>query len=340
MGKITYCLILFVLINNIVMAQTNEFYKKEYFIASTNNVQLQIKEIYDINHLNTNILPLLMVHGGGPDAITSFDLDTKFASFAEELASKGFHLFLLNIRGWGKSSLPEYDFSDKNLIIGNVDEASDDIQSALSWITSKFKVNKINLFGWATGGHWISYSAIKDPEKINSIISLNSLYGVNGDWSSHDFFASSDDNLKFNKSSFFRESSKESLTTSWTKTIPVEDKAQWRNPVIEEAYKNQACKYGIDANIFKVPAGFQEESFYMASGKKYWDAKNITVPTMVIRSEYDFWSRNIDLIAFKSDFPKNIRSEFKTIKGTHYLFLDKDDKGKNELIDLIVKFIE
>ncbi|WP_278353181.1 alpha/beta hydrolase family protein [Chryseobacterium gleum] len=85
-----------------------------------------------------NILPLIMVHGGGPDAITSFDLDTEFPSFAEELASEGIHLFLLNIRGWGKSTLPEYNLSDKNLIIGNVDEACADIQSAVNWISAEF----------------------------------------------------------------------------------------------------------------------------------------------------------------------------------------------------------
>ncbi|UWX61783.1 alpha/beta hydrolase [Chryseobacterium oranimense] len=337
---IIYQLVLFALINSKIMAQSNEIYKKEYFIKSTDNVQLQIKEIYDQNNLNSAILPLLMVHGGGPDAITSFDLDTEFPSFAEELASKGLHIFLLNIRGWGKSSLPEYNLSDKNLIIGNVDEASDDIQSALNWITYNFKIPKVNLFGWATGGHWISYTAIKNPKNINSIISLNSLYGINGDWSLHKFYALPDDNLKYNKSSFFRESPKETLTTSWTNTIPVEDKADWRSPVVEKAYKDQACTYGSDKNIFKVPAGFQEESFYMALGKKYWDAKDLTVPAMIIRSEYDFWSRSIDLNAFKNDFPKYIHSRFETINGTHYLFLDKDDKGKTELIDLILRFIQ
>ena len=320
------------------MAQTS-LRKEEHFVASTDQVVLQVKEIYYTDKINQNSAPILLVHGGGPDAITSFDLVSPFPSFAEELAARGLHVFLLNIRGWGKSSLPNYNFSDTSLRIGNVREASDDIQSVLQWLTSRYAVSKVNLFGWATGGHWIAYSAIKDPKWINRIILLNTLYSAKGDWPLHKFYASPENDSLYNKTSPFRETEKEDLTTSWTNTIPVKDKSSWRMPVIETAYKNQACAYGTDPNLFKVPGAFQEESFYMALGKKYWNAKDITVPTMMIRSEFDFWSREIDLNAFEKDFPKNIYSQFETINGTHYLFLDRNDKGKDNLLNLISQFV-
>lgn len=320
-------------------AQTSQFYKNEYFISSTDNVRLQVKEIYHKNKLNKHYAPLLMIHGGGPGAITTFDLDTEVRlSFAEELAKKGLHIFLLNIRGWEKSTLPEYDLSDTSLVTGSVEEANEDIQSALNWLTAKLKIKKVNLFGWATGGHWISYAAIQDPSRIKSIICLNSMYGVKGDWNIRQYFQSPRDTTKYNKTAHFRISDKKSLTTSWTNSIPIDDKSKWRNPVIAEALENQACAYGADPNVLKVPGGYREESFYMSLGKRYWNSKDLTVPTLVIRTKYDFWSRKIDFNSFKEDFPGNVPSKFVTINGTHYVFLDNNDKGRKKLIKLIFKF--
>ena len=323
-----------------VKAQTSPFYKNEYFISSTDNVQLQVKEIYHKNKLKKQYEPLLMIHGGGPGAIASFDLDTDIRlSFAEELAKRGLHIFLLNIRGWEKSTLPDYDLSDTTLVTGSVVEANEDIQSALNWLTAKLKIKKVNLFGWATGGHWISYAAIQDPSRIKSIICLNSMYGVKGDWNIRQYFQSPRDTTKYNKTAHFRISDKKSLTTSWTNSIPIDDKSKWRNPVIAEALENQACAYGADPNVLKVPGGYREESFYMSLGKQYWNAKNLRVPTMVIRSKYDFWSREIDFNSYREDFPKTISSKFVTINGTHYVFLDNNEKGRRKLIKLINHFI-
>jgi len=339
MGKMILNFILLLIAAFQATARQNiQIKRNDFYISSTNGVKIQIREINN-NQNNPKSIPLLMVHGGGPDAVTSFDLQSNTPSFAEELVNRGFHVYLINIRGWGASTLPDYNLKDTTQIIGNVYEASDDINAAINWITQKESIHKVNLFGWATGGHWIAYASANTPEKIAKIICLNTLYGVNGNWSLHDAYADRKDSRLFKKLSLFRETKKENLSNSWTKTIPIPDKESWRDPVVEQSYRNQSLSFSTDKTIFKVPGGYQEESFYMAQGKKYWDAKDIKVPALVIRSKYDFWSREIDIETFRKDFPNHIRSEFKIINGTHYVFLDRSENGRDDLINLMVDFV-
>lgn len=280
-----------------------------------------------------------MIHGGGPGATSSFDLPVEHGSFAETLAKKGIQLYLVNIRGWEQSTLPQYDYSDSSLVVGSCVEAVADIQSAVTWILNNENVSKVNLFGWATGGHWVSAYSIDFPETVHKIISLNSLYGVGAAWSLREYFVSEHDSMLFNKKGFFRVSPSKNLTRSWSRTIPVEDKQQWRDPVVEQAYREYSSSFGSDTSVMKVPGGYREESFYMSLGKKYWDARDIKVPALILRTELDFWSRPEDLTAIEKEMVNAPRSRFLTIPGTHYVFLDRPERGKNVLVEEMLEFL-
>lgn len=252
---------------------------------------------------------------------------------------KGYKVYLLNIRGWEKSTLPAYDFSDSTLIVGSVEEASRDINSMVDWILAKEEADQVSLFGWATGGHWIGHFLTQHGDKANAYMALNMMYGVQGPWDLRDYFASERDNTEFKKSDFWRISSKESLTRSWTNTIPSEDKDAWRDPKVAQAYQDQAVKFGQDSTVLKIPGGYREESFYLSLGKKYWEAADIQVPSLIIRSEYDFWSRPEDLEAMKNELVRSPKVKTLTISGTHYVFVDRLQRGKQQLLDEIFAFL-
>jgi len=50
---------------------------------------------------------MLSVHGGGPSSIASFDLPVPGGSFAEDLARRDINVYMMDIRGWGRSEDPE-----------------------------------------------------------------------------------------------------------------------------------------------------------------------------------------------------------------------------------------
>ena len=310
---------------------------EDHLVPAKNNLKLHIRELRPA--FTKFEEPLVMIHGGGPGATSSFDLPVPGGSFAGDLAEKGFNVYLVNIRGWEKSTLPAYDFTDSSQVIGSHLEAGEDLKQAISWILKKENVSQVNLFGWATGGHWASSYTIKHPETVSRLISLNSLYGVEGPWSLRRFFSNPGDSSLFNKTAFFRTSPRENLSRTWTRTIPIENKKDWRDPGVEEAYRQVAASFGDDSTVMKVPGGYREESFYMSLGVKYWDAKDITVPALIIRTELDFWSRLEDLQAIQRDLVNSPGSKFLTLPGTHYVFLDRPGRGRQRLIDEIIKFI-
>ncbi|MGS2761596.1 alpha/beta fold hydrolase [Sinomicrobium sp. M5D2P9] len=317
---------------------TEDLRRKDHFIKGQDNVELHLREVSATSHNSANGYPLLMVHGGGPGAIASFDLKVPDGSLAADIARKGIKVYLLNIRGWEKSTLPDYDFSDSTLVTGSYKEAAKDINAAVDFIRKRENTDKVSYFGWATGGHWGGYYATTYPEKLAHFISLNSLYGVDAPWELKRYFQSDKDSLVFNKQGFFRKSAKDALTRQWTSTIPLTDKDEWRDSRIADAYAETAVELSSLRDTMIVPGGYREESFYMSNGKKYWDAGDITTPSLIMRSELDFWSRPEDIEAMDKDL--NIHEKrVVTIPGTHYLFLDRPERGRTRLIEEIVKFI-
>lgn len=313
---------------------------KDFFVRSTDGVQIFVREFIAKANNQISENPLILIHGGGPGSVASFDLDVANGSFAKDLVRKGLKVYLMNIRGWEKSTLPNYDLSDSTIVIGNYKEATEDISKVVDFIRDKDKVEKVSIFGWATGGHWGGNYVAQNSDKIAEFISLNSMYGTDAPWELKHFFWQETDTTLFNKTAFYRTSNKEGLVRKWTSTIPIEAKYEWTDSTIMNAYRNTAVSFGEDKTKMTVPGGYREESFYMSNGKKYWNANSITCPTLVLRTDLDFWSRPEDLIAIQRDLVNCKRKQIKEIKGTHYVFLDRPEKGRTGLINEIVNFIK
>lgn len=313
---------------------------EDYFVNSTDSVQLFIREFKTASKKQISQYPMILIHGGGPGSIASFDLPVPNGSLARDLVKQGIKVYLMNIRGWEKSTLPNYNLNDSTLVIGNYQEATEDIQAVVEFIREKDKVDKVSIFGWATGGHWGGNYAAKNSNRLANFISLNSMYGVDAPWELRHFFWQKEDSTLFNKTGFFRASNKVGLVRKWTATIPIAHKQDWRDSTVMEAYRTTALSFGLDKTTMKVPGGYREESFYMSMGEKYWDAKDISCPSLILRTNLDFWSRPADLVAIEKDLINASRKRIHEIKGTHYVFLDKPQRGRNELITEIVNFIK
>ncbi len=314
--------------------------KIDHLVRSTNGVQIFVREFQTPKSDSLYGFPLLMLHGGGPGVLASFDIDVPNGSLAKDLVDSGIKVYLMNIRGWENSTLPVYDETDTTLVVGNHKEAYDDIKNVVEFIKRREGIHKVSLFGWATGGHWGGYFASKNSKDLAHFISLNSLYGVNAPWELRRFFWQETDTVKFKKGALYRTSDKEGLVRKWNADIPIGNRNEWRDSLIMEGYRNTAISFGNDTTTMTVPSGYREESFYMSLGKKYWSAKDIMTPSLIIRTHLDFWSRPEDLKAFEKDLPATTKRKTIEIPGTHYVFLDRPSRGRNQLINEITNFIK
>jgi pimeloyl-ACP methyl ester carboxylesterase len=82
-----------------------------------------------------------------------------------------------------------------------------------------------------------------------------------------------------------------------------------------------------------------EDSFYLATVLQLWDASFVTVPTLVIASERDFWSRPEDRELLMTHLVHAPSKRLVTIQdATHFVRLDRGEHGRQKFLDEVVRF--
>ena len=324
--------------------------RKDYYLNEClPNESLFIREIQAIsNQKNKNLSPLLLVHGARVGGVGSFDLPVKGGSLAEEIANKGIDVYILDLRGYGYSSRPaEMSLPpERSSPIVRTSSAVEDISCAINHIQKLIFPKKINILGWATGGHWAAAYATSHPKNINKIIIYNSLYGVNiyhpllGIGS---FLDNPQRSGSLNPTiGGYQFNTRESLFSMWDKSIPIDDKNLWRDPIVAKAYADEALASDPESYIynppkFRSPNGAMADSFKLALGNRQWQAKDLTMPTLVIFSQNDFWSRLEDAKAIVDEAPN---AKLAIIpNGTHFAHLDRDKYGRSFFINVVINFL-
>jgi pimeloyl-ACP methyl ester carboxylesterase len=72
-----------------------------------------------------------------------------------------------------------------------------------------------------------------------------------------------------------------------------------------------------------------------------WDVSFITVPTLVIASERDFWSRPEDrdlLMAYLVHAP--VKRLVTIPDATHFVHLDRNQHGRQQFLDALIQFCQ
>ena len=115
---------------------------------------------------------LLYVHGSTYPAETAFDLSLGGTSWMEYMAARGYDVWLVDLRGYGKSTRPpEMDQpADQNLPLVRTDVAVRDVSSAVNFILKKRSINKMNLLGWSWGTTIMGKYTTENNEKVNKLV--------------------------------------------------------------------------------------------------------------------------------------------------------------------------
>lgn len=324
----------------LVFGQSSIFTKQDFFVRLNTSDSIALREIRHPGS-RTDTPAILLVHGGGANGLTCFDLDWRGNSFAEDLAEQGkCVVFVVDVRGWGKSSRPQAmnDAPDKHLPLVPVQDAAADIARAIRTIAEHTTRNDLQLFGWASGGTWCAYALAQDTTlqaMVGSLVLVNTMYGVKGAWELRNSPSPEGAYRLVDAASFVRR---------WNATIPSLNKSEWREDEIEQAY-SQAAVAADPTNTqrvpptARVPVAYWHEHVRMSEGNKLWDARQIKVATLLVRGGLDFWSRPLDVETMQNEFVN--AKELQTLilpQGTHFLFLDKPERGKAQMLEAMQIF--
>jgi pimeloyl-ACP methyl ester carboxylesterase len=293
---------------------------------------------------------LLLVHGARVPGVASFDLPVPGGSLAADLARRGFVVYVMDIRGYGESTRPAAMAEPPDGIppIVRSTDAVRDIGAVVDLIRTRTGRSRVSIFGWAVGGQWAGFYTTLQARKIDHLIMLNALYGADTPQPLVGHGSDLEDAAHPGRLSravgAYRCNAASSLLTGWDRSIPAPDKTTWRDPAVAAAYVREAMasdptSASHSPPCFRSPNGALEDSFYLATGRQLWDASFITIPTLVIASERDFWSRPADRELLRARLVHAAVVRVVVIpNATHVVHLDRNGHGRAQLLDEVTRF--
>lgn len=326
---------------------SSALFREDSFVESDPGIEIFVREVMPSS--SPTGVPILLIHGGGPGGIASFDLDVPGYSLAADFAQAGHPVYIMNVRGWEGSTRPSVldAASDLNPPAVTSEEAVRDIGAVVDWIRDRTEQSQIALIGWATGGHWAGMYTTRHNDSISHLIMLNSLYGVEAPWPLTQRFEDSENPGTFdNSGGAYRLVDYDGFLRGWDNSIPVDDKALWREPAVADAYARTAVQLDPNSQTrtpssARIPTAYREESFNLAQGYQYWEAGDIFTPTLFIRGELDFWSRPEDASTLAFELINAPVVQTITIPdATHYLFNDRPERGRDQFIRETLSFLK
>ncbi len=114
---------------------------------------------------------VLFVHGSTYPAHTAFDLKLDGTSWMDYIAARGYDVYLLDLRGYGKSTRPKEmdDKPEANPPLTRGETAVKDISTVVDFILARRNIPRLNLLGWSWGTTLMSTYTTQNPHKVERL---------------------------------------------------------------------------------------------------------------------------------------------------------------------------
>ena len=152
------------------LAQTPTLITEEMMVKTADaGIEIYVRNKRPANM--TNFRPeqtVLYVHGATYPSETAFDLKLDGLSWMEYIASRGYDVWLVDLRGYGKSVRPP-EMADKpeaNPPIVRGETAVKDIGTAVDFILAKRNIARLNLLGWSWGTTLMATYTTQNAAKV------------------------------------------------------------------------------------------------------------------------------------------------------------------------------
>jgi len=329
-----------------------EIVRTDMHIETSDGYSIAIREVKSTGRQDR--VPMILLHGTRIPGLSEFDLPVENGSLAADLAAKGHVVYILDARGFGRSQrpaamdLPPVPGADP--LVRSI-EITRDLDAAANHLLKATGQKTVGLFGWGVGGTCCAMYAALWPEKVSHIILYTVIYGGTADHPTFTIGSQWDDPEnpgQFNQKKFgnYTYNALDMLGHHWDKQIPIDDKDAWRDPAMVAAF-GQALIDGDptakDRNppTYRSPNGMLEDLYRMGcKGEKLIHAGQIYCRVMIVKPEYDDLCRLTDMEVFMNDLNHAEEVVLYAPKNTtHYVLLDRPERGRTALLDRMDSFL-
>jgi pimeloyl-ACP methyl ester carboxylesterase len=266
---------------------------------------------------------LLFVHGATYPAETSFDLPHEGLSWMDYIAQRGYDVYLMDVRGYGRSTRPrEMDAPpDQNAPIADTEDAVRDISAVVDHILARRGLQKIDLMGWSWGTSTMATYTTANPAKVNRLVLYAPIWlretpspiQVNGPVGA------------------YRTVLREAAFNRWMNGVPESKKADlipagWFDEWWNATLATDPVGSKQNPPVLRAPAGVVADvQKFWSSGKPTYDPAKITVPILLIQAE---WDQDTPPYMARALFPLLVNAPEKRYvmigEGTHTVMMEKN----------------
>lgn len=297
-------------------AANEQIIMEEFMVPSGDagiNLYVRNKRLKSTTSFNKDNV-VLFVHGATYPSETGFDLRLDGLSWMDVMAQQGYDVYMVDIRGYGKSTRPaamDQPAAD-NKPIADTDTAARDYAAAADWVRKRRNIEKLNVLGHSWGTAITALYTTRHADKVNRLVLFAPVW--------------------IRKTASLTDSGG-ALGAYRTVTIDAARKRKetglkpGQNPQPEAWFEAWAAAtfesdpVGAKATpkFVRAPNGsVQDSRLYWSAGKPVYDPALITVPTMLILAE---WDADTPLYMAQTLFPLLTNAKDKKLvvlsEGTH-----------------------
>jgi pimeloyl-ACP methyl ester carboxylesterase len=267
---------------------------------------------------------VLFVHGSTYPAHTGFDIPLGGQSWMDHVASRGYDVYCLDVRGYGRSTRPKAmaEPPQDNPPLARTPDAIHDITAVLNFILKRRGIAKLNLIGWSWGCTLMAITTIQNPDKVVRLVQ----YAPGWLRTTPSLLATGPGPL-----GAYRTVTREQARARWLNGVP-EDKqaalipAGWFEQWADATWATDPDGARQNPAVVRAPNGTaQDTQEFWSSGKTMYDPARITVPTLIAIGE---WDRDTPPYMAQAIFPLLINSPGKRLvmlpEATHHMMLEKN----------------
>ncbi len=279
---------------------------------------------------------LLFVHGATYPAHTTFDMQLDGRSWMDYIASDGYDVYLLDVRGYGRSTRPQEmaDKPDTHPPIVRGETALKDIAAVVDFILKRRDVPRLALAGWSWGTVLMATYATRNPDKVERLVLHAPVWIRNTPSPLH---------AGSGPLGAYRTVTREQARARWYNGV-AEDKQAGLIPEgffaawADATWASDPEGAKLTPAVIRAPNGVVlDGAEYWSAGRPYYEPAKITVPTLVIVGG---WDHDTPPNMARTLFPLLVNSPGKSLveldEGTHHVMMEKN---RLELFDAVQRFL-
>jgi pimeloyl-ACP methyl ester carboxylesterase len=279
---------------------------------------------------------LLYVHGSTYPSETAFDLQLNGMSWMDYLASHGYDVYLVDLRGYGRSTRPSEmgQPPEMNPPIVRIEQAVKDVGVAVNFILKRRGAFKLNLLGWSWGTSIMGWYTAQNNDKVNKLVLYAPQWVRNTP-------ALTDTGGKV---AAYRTVSKDAAKARWLNGVPEAKKDDlippgWFDAWAEATFATDPVGSKLTPPTLRAPNGtVQDTREYWGAGKPLYDPSLIKVPTFLAHAE---WDQDLPSYMLYAYFEKLTGAPYKRYvqigEGTHTVIMEKN---RMQLFTAVQQFLD